>query len=300
MATADFMLGISISDTVVQAVEIRRDGPIATLLAIDEWENTVHVDEARRAANGVQQFEEYLAAFLKVNKVKARRASVALDTAFLFINTLPFEDGLPLAEMKEHINWELTQYFPDEDPKGFVSDVQKMTALPDTNRSEYLSVSVRRPYVQTIARALEKQNLELDVLDADHFSADTALRINYPDTHRRYLALVGIKESRLDISFIRNGNLEGYIYKLVHSNQEIVDEIGNLSRETPGIFSITAYGPYLQKELLVRIRRGSTLLVEALNPLRHVNVSDTLRLAEHLSGPSYRFASAVGVALRQE
>lgn len=300
MAIAEYMLGISISDTVVQAVEIRREGSIVTLLALDEWENTVQADETRRPAGGVQQFEDSLAAFLKVNKVKARQASVAVDTASLFITTLPFDEGLSQTEMKDQVNWELSQYFPGEDPKVFISDLHKMSLLPDAQRSNYLSVSARRAYVQTISRVLAKLNLELDVLDADHFSAETALRVNYPDTRRRYLALVGIKENRLDASYLRNGNLEGYSYAPVRSNQDIVDEVGRISRESNGIFSITAYGPYLDKELLVRIRRGSTLLVEALNPLRHVNVSDTLRLAEHLSGPSYRFASTVGVALRQE
>ena len=73
-----------------------------------------------------------------------------------------------------------------------------------------------------------------------------------------------------------------------------------LSREALGIYSIMTYGPYLDNDLLIRIRRSSALLVEALNPLRHITVSDTLRLADHLSMPSYRFASAVGVALRRD
>jgi hypothetical protein len=114
------------------------------------------------------------------------------------------------------------------------------------------------------------------------------------------LALVGVKENRLDISILRNGNLEGYSYQVVSSNQEIIEAIGALSRQTQGIFSITAYGPYLDTDLLHRIRRASALLVEALNPLRHVSVADSLRLADHLTAPSYRFASAVGVALRRE
>lgn len=142
--------------------------------------------------------------------------------------------------------------------------------------------------------------LTLHVLDVDHFSADTALRVNYPDTNRKYLALVGVKENRLDVSLIKNGNMESYSYSVVQSNKEIVEQIGLLSRETKGIYSITVYGPFLDKDLLVQIRRGSSLLVEALNPLRHVKVSDSLRLADHLSVPSYRFASAVGVALRRD
>ncbi|MEK9139232.1 MAG: hypothetical protein AAB393_19100, partial [Bacteroidota bacterium] len=96
------------------------------------------------------------------------------------------------------------------------------------------------------------------------------------------------------------GNMESYSYCVVQSNKEIVDQIATLARESKGIHSLTVYGPYLDKDLLVQIRRASQLLVEALNPLRHVKVADSLRLADHLSVPSYRFASAVGVALRRD
>jgi len=163
-----------------------------------------------------------------------------------------------------------------------------------------LSVSVRRQLAHVVQQALEKLGLTLHIVDVDHFSADTALRVNYPDTNRKFLALIGMKENRLDVSMIKNGTMEGYSYAVVGSNQEIVDYIAALSREAKGIYAITAYGPYLDKDLLVQIRRASSLLVEALNPLRHVKIADSLRLADHLSSPSYRFASAVGVALRRD
>ena len=159
---------------------------------------------------------------------------------------------------------------------------------------------MKRSDAYGIQQSVARLGLDLHILDVDHFSADTALRINYPDTDRKYLALVGIKENRLDISLIKNGNMESYCYSVVQSNKEIADQIAALARDTQGIRSITAYGPYLDKDLLVQIRRASVLLVEALNPLRHVKVSDSLRLGDHLSVPSYRFASAIGVALRRE
>ena len=140
----------------------------------------------------------------------------------------------------------------------------------------------------------------MHIVDADHFAADTALRINYPDTYRKYIALVGVKENRLDISLMRNGSLESYRYIVVQSNQEIIQGIASLARKTPGIHSITVVRPVSRPRPAHPIRRGSPILVEALNPLRHINVSDSLRLAEHLTVPSYRFAAAVGVALRRD
>lgn len=299
MASRELVLGLSITDRSVQAVEVEQEGPANTLLAIDEWENTLPAGGADDG-HGADRFAEYLSAFLKVNRVKARRASVALDTSSLFINSFPMEDGLSHVDINEQIQWELGQFFPGSRPNEFVTDVHVMPRSPADAWTSVLSVSVRRRDAYAVQSAVGRLGLGLHIVDVDHFSADTALRVNYPDTERKYLALVGVKENRLDISLLRNGNLESYSYAVVQSNQEIVQQIGALSRDVRGIQSITVYGPHLDKDLLVLIRRGSALLVEALNPLRHVKVADSLRLADHLSVPSYRFASAVGVALRRE
>ena len=142
--------------------------------------------------------------------------------------------------------------------------------------------------------------MDLHIVDIDHFSADHALRFNYADITNKYMGLIGVKENRVDVSLLRNGILEAYSYRAVASNTEIVDHVSAIAKETPGLYSLCAYGTFLDIDLLVQVRRASPLLVEALNPLRHVGVSDTLMLADHLSVPSYRFAAAVGVALRQD
>jgi Tfp pilus assembly PilM family ATPase len=266
---------------------------------MDEWENTLPAGAAEDG-RAFDRFVEYLAAFIKVNRVKAKKVSLALDTAQLVLNTIPMEENLSRIEQNEHINWELSEYHPDVPAKEFITDVHILTQHPADHWNEVLSVSVKRKDAFAAQQAIAKLGLELLILDVDHFSADTALRANYPDTNRKYLALIGVKENRLDTSLIKNGNMESYSYCIVQSNQEIVDQIATLARESKGIYSITIYGPHLDKDLLVQIRRASALLVEALNPLRHVKVADSLRLAEHLSIPSYRFASAIGVALRRD
>lgn len=288
------VLGLSFSEKSVQAVEIEQEANSNTLTAIDEW------DEVLLPEGDHEAFTERLATFMKANRVRAKKASVALDSSYIVLNTVPVDDDLSRVEINEHINWELEQYHPDVAAREFITDVHVLMQHPDDHVNDILSVSVKRSHAYHVQQAIAKAGLDLQIVDVDHFSADTALRTNYPDTNRKYLALVGIKETRLDISLIKNGNMESYSYDIVASNKEIVERIGTLAQETKGIYSITVYGTYLDKDLLVQIRRASSLLVEALNPLRHVKVADSLRLTERLSTPSYRFASAIGVALRRD
>lgn len=300
VTSRDLILGLSISGGSVQAVALERIGATVTMLAIDEWESGFLAGPADGSPAARQGFQRRLKQFTTDNRVVPERVSVALDTALLFVNNLPIEQGLTRNEIYDHVKWELSQYYPTVDPAEFITDVHVLTERSAGPYNEALSVSIRRHDASAVQKAVAGAGLELHIVDADHFAADTALRINYPDTYRKYIALVGIKETRLDVSLIRNGSLETYRYMLAQSNREIVQGIASLARKTPGIHSITVYGPYLDRDLLTGIRRGCPILVEALNPLRHINVSDSLRLAEHLTVPSYRFAAAVGVALRRD
>jgi Tfp pilus assembly PilM family ATPase len=292
-------LGLSVGVSRIQAVVLEHEGPHRTLLAIDEWENTLPLI-ARTNGNGTAMFTERLSGFLSGHGIRPDHVSIAFDSSRLFINTIPIEEGISRLERNEHIRWELSQYFPDSRPGDFITDVQPMTDNRVEKWVKTLSVSVRKSESDLLQGVLMDMGLDLHIIDVDHFSADAALRHNYPDTERKYMALAGIKENRLDISLLRNGVLEQYRYHQISSNSEIVEAIATLSRETRGLYSVTAYGTDLDMDLLVLIRRGSILLVEAMNPLRHVRVADSLRLSDHLTVPSYRFAAAIGVALRQD
>ena len=300
MPARDFILGLSLSGGGVQAVELERDGAKTTLLAIDEWEDVLSPRPGDTGAPDIGEFQRQLARFIAANQVRAEKVSVALDTAILFINSLPIEQGLTRTEINDHVRWELSQYYPDTDPAEFITDVHILAEKSNGPHNEAQSVSVRRHDAALIHQAVKGMGLDLYIVDADHYAADTALRINYPDTYRKYIALIGVKENRLDISLMRSGSFETYRYVTVGSNQEIIQTFAALARKAPEIHSITAYGPYLDRELLTLIRRGTPILVEALNPLRHIDVAESLRLADHLTVPSYRFAAAVGVALRKD
>jgi Tfp pilus assembly PilM family ATPase len=296
----DGLIGLSVSDRGVQAVEISRNGLNATLLAIDEWVNPFPIISDGITPERVEAFAHALASFLSVNRIRARKASLSLDTGFLFLQQVPADPDASRETVLDQIQWELAQYHPGTDPQAFLSDFHRVKRASPEPAEDVLAVSLLRESVRALSRALAGLGLSVQVIDADHFSAETALRINYPDIFRRTLALVGVKENRLDVSILRNGNLEAYAYRIVGSNQEIIDAIGAISRDTPGILSIMVYGPYLDADLLQLIRRSSAMLVEAMNPLRHVAVADSIRMAEHLTAPSYRFASAIGAALRRE
>jgi Tfp pilus assembly PilM family ATPase len=297
MNGSDSIVGISLNSQTIQVVEMDHSGETKTVLAMGEFPSTIG-QTSGDSFKGFRGFADAFSSFLKTQGIKSKKVSVALDTSMMFLHTLPVEESLTRAEVNEQLTWELSQYFPETNVKEFITDVHVLTKHPTDHWKEILSVSVRKKDTLWVQNAISSIGRTLHVLDVDHFAAETALRVNYPDTNLKDLALVGIKSHRLDVSLVRKGVMESYKYFLVDSDAEIIEQISSLARDARGVFSIVAYGPHLDNSLLVEIRRTSNILVEALNPFRHVNVSRSVKLGDNLAGPSYRFAAAVGVALR--
>ena len=127
MPARDFILGLSLSGGGVQAVELERDGAKTTLLTIDEWEDVLSPRPGDAGAPDIVEFQRQLARFMSTNQVRAEKVSVALDTAILFINSLPIEQGLTRTEINDHVRWELSQYYPDTDPAEFMQEISTLS-----------------------------------------------------------------------------------------------------------------------------------------------------------------------------
>lgn len=294
------IVGISITGTSVHAVELSRGGVVSTLHAIDEWENPFSTGPDEPDPQALELLTEYLASFVKSNQVKSAHASIAIDSSSLFIHRLPVEENSSDTVIREQIRWEVEQYFPGVPASEFLSDYHRMARFPSVPLNEVLSVTIRRKTAQALEHALRNVGLRLHVLDVDQFSAETTFRQSYPDALRRHVALVGIKGHRIDTTILKNGNMEAYSYAPVQTLDDIGERIAALVREHAGVLSIVVYGPALTSDLLSQIRRGASVLVEALNPLRNVSIDNTLRIGDHLSSPSYRFAAVLGIALRRD
>jgi Tfp pilus assembly PilM family ATPase len=294
------IVGISITGSSVHAVELSKNGVVSTLHAIDEWENPFGTGLEVPDPGALELFTEYLGAFVKTHQVKTAVASLALDSSSLFIHRLPIEENSSDTVIREQIRWEIEQYFPGIPATEFITDYHRMSKFPSVRLNEVLSVTIRRKTAQDLEQALRNVGLRLHILDTDQFSAEITFRQNYPDALRRHVALVGVKGHRIDITVLKNGNMEAYSHLPVQTLDDIGERIATLCRDHAGVLSIVVYGPALNSDLLTKIRRRASILVEALNPLRNVSIADTLRVGEHLSSPSYRFAAVLGVALRRD
>jgi Tfp pilus assembly PilM family ATPase len=291
------VLGLYLSAKTAQALILERDEAHRTLLAVHEWDNTLF-NYAGDDTPGVDEFTEQLSKFL--GTVSIHLTTVTLDTSLLFINTLPVAKGATSEQIKDHVEWELSEYFPDSPQNTFISDIHTITKQANARCDEALLVAVRRDIIQKIRRSLDRVRLTLDIVDAEHFSADTTLILNYPDSAAKYIALVGIKDDRMDISLVRYNDLEAYYYYPVHSEDDIVERLATLSSSVSGLHAICVFGLGLTQEMIAHLRNSTTVPLEPLNPFRKVEIAHAVRVVHDPAAKPFRYSAIVGVALREE
>lgn len=293
------VLALYLSEHYAQSLLLEPQGGRWLLHATEEWPSKLFA-YAGDDTPGMDEFVEHLSFFLSQKPFTIHTAAVALDTGLLFVNTIPVDDPSATDDIKAQIDWELNEYFPGS-PKGvFISDYEVM-ARPDSRPyADVLAVSVRREFVQKIHRAVNRLTLQLGPVDGDLFAAGTAMRANHPEMTRKRVALAGVKHERLDVSVLHHGEIESFAYRLISTDEDIVRELAAcIKRSDPPDLAIL-FGERVDEELLAELRGALTVPVDVLNPFRVVSVDTTLRLKHDPTLRPFRYAAAVGIALRQK
>lgn len=300
MPDIDRILGLSIEESAVRAVELQHSGDRMMVLAADTWANTLPPPGETMSDENVGAFKEALDAFLKVNRVKARHVSVALDTSGLFITTIPLPETSTREDIHRQIVWELQQFFPDVAPSDFVHDAHRLAVDHRQAIAEFLCVAARRQYARTVQSIVNDRGIHLELVDADQFGAEHVLRAGYPEAAQKVMVLAGVKKERLDISVLKNGTLVAYDFATPASTSEIAAELARQQELVPGLDTIMTFGAALDDDVLASLRRSLPLTVEAMDPFRSLEISAPARLSPGLQLPPHWYCAAIGVALRTE
>ena len=290
--TVDAMLGISIIEDEVQAVELSRPLATPTLTAIGQWRQEGNANP--------EMFREHLAAVMDANNVRARHAAICIDTGQMLVQTVPALATSSREELLEHMRWEVTQLLPGCSPGDLIIDVHPLPHSNGREWQEVLCVAVRRTEVRAIRESCAELGLSLSVVDTDHFSAETLLTTGAGDTANRCSALLGVKRQRIDVSILDHGRLVSYRAHPGGSPEETGRAVAaDISASLP-VHEIAVYGPKCTPELEAAVSRATGVPVVVLNPFVTIAVAPGLKLADHFLGKPHRFAAAVGVALREE
>ena len=298
-------LGVSFLKGRIQLAEVEHAKTVQ-LTTLAERETAIDFAQAgvNLAPNHPQlnTFVKELGETIKQHKISTGHISFALPTDPVFINIIPVDGSLKGPELGQYVQWEVDQYFPNVPPKEFLTTTQP---LPETTSQvkQLFVVCVRRGMVGFLQKASTELKLKLHLVDIDHFSTEKTLLQNYPEVSDHPVALFGLKYGGVDASVVLNGTMIDYRTFVANSVEETKKAIQNYLKYLKERNSIKVpsamflHGNEVAPEMPKALFKETGVQCVALNAVRKLAASS--KLYKPFVQESYRFAGAIGLALRK-
>jgi hypothetical protein len=219
----------------------------------------------------------------------------------MFINIIPVDPGLQGKDLSQYLQWEMNQYFPDASPKDFFIGADSLPLENKTAQQTFM-VAVRRGIAAFLQKTVTGLKLKLNIIDIDQFSTEKTLITNYPEILEHEIVLFGLRKNGVDASLIHEGAMTDYRAFLYNGDSdptkpimEYLKYLKQKNTDTPA--AILLHGIDIAHDFVVSLRTttGVKQTLE-MNSLRKIRTSD--RLSKQFMKESYRFAAAIGLALR--
>jgi hypothetical protein len=245
--------------------------------------------------------ENDLRSIRKTGEIDAPNISFCLDSRWVFIHSFPLDKDFSEAEPTDQISWELSNYLTDSKLDDYVTATATLLEMPALQASTVLSASVKRELISLLRDVASRLNLEVIVVDVDHFGAEHTLRWNYPEIEKQTVSLVGFKSDGIDVSNFQNGRPVSYRWRELRDGMSFPRLLGQASTRTlDGQVQgnkCYIYGESERASTLVQSGQIGGPLVEVLDPVRNVSLPRQLRRLNRTT--FHRYAPAIGLAMRE-
>ncbi|MCX6122770.1 MAG: hypothetical protein NTX44_14255 [Ignavibacteriales bacterium] len=298
-------IGVSFLKGKIQlaVVEHKRKKRTVTVLT----ERDTAIDFAQEGANlsathpHLGTFVSELKSIIKQQKVTAEIISFALPPDPMFINIIPVDPALKGKDLSQYLQWEMNQYFPDASPKDFIIGADGLPLENKTAQQTFM-VAVRRGVAAFLQKAVAGLKLNLNIIDIDQFSTEKTLITNYPEILDHEIVLFGLRKNGVDASLIHKGAMTDYRAFLYYGDSDptkpIMEYLKYLKQkdiDTPA--AILLHGIDITQDFVVSLRSTTGIKQTlAMNSFRKIRAAD--KLSKPFMKESYRFAAAIGLALR--
>ena len=299
-----YYVGVSFLKGKIQLAEIEHSKK-PTVIALAERDTTLNFAEAGASLSAdhpkLGSFARELKDLLRQQKVTAEYISFALPPELVFINIIPIDASLSDQDLPRYLQWEVDQYFPGAPPKEFIIDSHGLP-VEKAKAQQTFMVAVHRGMAAFLQKTVAAINMKLNIVDVDQFSTEKTLITNYPEILDHDIVLFGLREGGVDASLIHSGEMTDYRSFRYNGESRPEKPILNYlkylkQRGSSAPAAMLLHGIEVGKDLVESLRTSTGIKQTLpLNAFRKVMAAE--KLYKPFVQESYRFAAAIGLALR--
>ena len=303
-------LGISFSSDKIYFTEIISDSGLPVLdhieSAITDFNFEEDLSQYKSNQKVLTNISGDIQNYLSKRNLEYSTVSAAIGTSQAFLITLPIDKSDGKNSINSKIYWELSNYFPDNYNDFIVNTYRLSSFMPSGDTDDFLIIAVLKNTLEFVKRIFKLCNIELHLVDIDHFAAESIFRSNFPDDiEDNNLMIAGVKSGRIDYGVISNKKYSFYTYSKYSSETELnlnlVRKINSLLGERLSrlnIHNIVLYGDNIKDDTIDSLKKIPGLKPVVMNPFENINSSSLFLKDEGLRKKSYLYAPSCGVAFR--
>jgi Tfp pilus assembly PilM family ATPase len=174
----------------------------------------------------IQDLYSYLNGCLEDNAVQAKRLNISLNSHLATIHKIVTDPDSTNEEFESHAKWEFSQRVLDDLDQYIVNTCNLKSSTPSP-LEPVLIVGVRRRFVETISKVLDKCKIDLSCVDVDILCAHATYEMNYDPLANRLTALAEVKTGVATILLCRDFDIED-VYQFTFSTKNSPQKIGDL------------------------------------------------------------------------
>jgi hypothetical protein len=253
----------------------------------------------------VFSYSELINRSIKGRKYNDARIGLLLNTNLAFINVLPLDYSHPDETIRSNIIWDLSIYFPEHYKEFSVNYSRIKRNFYSPNISESLVVALHKVKMEFIKSIFEFCNLNLQIVDLDHFAAEKCIRILHSNEFSTGPGLIiGFKKDRIDLSIIDEKNLFYYDYIITGSKGYKNSTVSTLKKiyenNLDSVFkNIYLYGDTNLTSIQSSVSEVfSDKEVKIPNPLPLFNHTAISKVIDNFENEGYKYLPLFGLVLK--
>ncbi|MCA9742625.1 MAG: pilus assembly protein PilM [Deferribacteres bacterium] len=314
--TEEGLIGMSLRDDSLKMTEVTF-GDSRTVTNVAESATRVPFSfESIEDRSTISILRDDINTLYETSGFSSNQIALSIDSDFVLIKKIPIDATLQQDELREHINWEISQLMIN-DLDHFIIDYE---VLDESQRMSHtkqiIVVSIRKSIVEYVRDIFADTDLRLNTIDVDVFSAQRMITDGSVFSPDQKIALIDIRNKNLQFSILHHGfylvvevpypmdeGVEMNTDKDEHMARIISKELrriildNKLGKSIEDMNEVFLYGDGVEDGIVEQLSQAHNVNLHRFNPFEKLTLSDSLNSVEITNHPE-SFVISLGAAIK--
>ena len=244
-----------------------------------------------------------------------KNLSISIESNLATLKRISLPDNLDKEDENDQVAWDLSHSLIE--PLDHYIYYKTDNSFKSSSITDYLTIAIRKSIIEAIRKLSELVDLDLTDVSINQLNTEIVLQNSVKDQTDGLIAIFKIAQSRLESTFLWNGNYYTSHYDRLlldptdgSSESEWSTKIKSKLKQMENLFEqmfqkqikieqIYMYGDVIDEKFLKSLQENVSVAVFRLDPLQNVEKSEKLINALPIQEESTKYVESIGVVLDQ-